>query len=256
MIHATAVIGPDVELGTNVSVGPYAVIQGPVKIGDGCQIGPHALIEGQTTIGANCRIFKGAAIGGEPQDLKYKNESTHVEIGERTTIREFVTVNLATGEGNATRIGHDNLLMAYVHIAHNCVLGNNVILANAVNLAGHVTIEDFAIVGGMTPIHQFVHVGAHCMIGGASRVSKDILPYIKVAGNPLEMSGLNSIGLQRRGFAPESIRQLKQAYKLLFRSDLNVSQAVTRIKEVIPDPGAELNHLLTFIEKSERGISR
>ncbi len=255
MIHPTAIIDPNAKLGQNVTVGPYSIIKGMVSIGDNVQIASHVLIEGNTTIGKNCQIFHSAAIGCVPQDLKFHNETTYLTIGDSCVVREFVTINLATGEGKATRIGDNNLLMAYVHIAHNCILGQHVILGNAVNLAGHVTIEDFAIVGGMTPIHQFVQVGAHCMVGGASRISKDVLPYTRVGGSPLVISGLNTVGLQRRGFSKEATQCLKQAYKLIYRENLNVSQALERIKKTV-EKTVEIDHLIQFIEKSERGISK
>ncbi len=255
MIHPTAIIGSDVEISENVSVGPYTVIGGKTKIGAGTRIDTHVLIEGNTTIGEQCNIFHGAAIGCIPQDLKYNREKSYVQIGNRNTIREFVTINLATGAGGTTRIGNDNLLMSYVHIAHNCEIGNQTILANAVNLAGHVTIEDYAIIGGMTPVHQFVRIGRDCMIGGASRIAQDVLPYTLVAGNPLAVSGLNTVGLHRRGFSGDSISRLKQAYKIIYRSDLNLSQALERLKTTL-ERVPEIDYLIRFIENSERGISK
>ncbi|HEX7879862.1 MAG TPA: acyl-ACP--UDP-N-acetylglucosamine O-acyltransferase, partial [Candidatus Eisenbacteria bacterium] len=196
-----------------------------------------------------------AALGLAPQDLKYRGEITYLEIGERTVIREFATLNLATDEGKTTRVGSDCLLMAYTHVAHNCVLGNQVILANAVNLAGHVTIEDNVIVGGVTPVHQFVRIGCHAMVGGASRVPQDVTPYALVAGNPPVLAGLNRIGLERRGFTPEAIASLKLAYRLLFRSGLLLADAVQKVRQEVP-PGPEVGHLLEFVEGSQRGLTR
>ncbi len=260
MIHPTALIDSQAQLGENVSVGPYTLIQGPVKIGSGTVIASCVRIEGNTEIGEHCRIFHGAAIGGVPQDLRYKGEKTFLKIGSNNTIREFVTINLATlcnnGQDDTTLLGSNNLLMAYVHIAHNCKIGNNVIMSNAVNLAGHIVVEDFAIIGGMTPVHQFVHIGCHCMVGGASRVTKDVVPYTKVAGSPMVPAGLNTKGLHRRGFTPERIRQIKEAYRILYRrSDLNVSMAVAELKK-IENRSPEVNHILEFIENSERGICK
>lgn len=255
MIHPTAIIDSSVKIEDDVSIGPYSILHGNVRIGMGTKIASNVRIEGNTTIGPGCQIFHGAAIGGAPQDLKFKNEEVFLRIGARNVIREYVTINLATSAGEATIIGNDNLLMAYVHIAHNCVIGNNTILANAVNLAGHITIHDYAILGGMTPVHQFVHIGEHCMVGGASRVSKDVLPYTRVAGNPLMVSGLNSVGLSRRGFSVETIKILKKAYKIIYRMDLNVSQALVRIKSELPQI-AEVVKIIEFIENSDRGISK
>ncbi|OQY29215.1 MAG: acyl-[acyl-carrier-protein]--UDP-N-acetylglucosamine O-acyltransferase [Candidatus Cloacimonetes bacterium 4572_55] len=255
MIHPTAIIGQDVKLGKGVSVGPYSIIRDKSRIGDRTRVESHVLIEGDTTIGKDCRIFHGAAIGCIPQDLKYHNEESSVKIGDRTIIREYVTVNLATEEKQSTVVGSDVLLMAYVHIAHNCVIKDQAILANAVNLAGHVTIEEYAIIGGMTPIHQFVYIGAHCMVGGAARVAKDVLPYTRAAGSPLVISGLNVVGLQRRGFSKGIIATLKQAYRIIYRSNINVSQALERLKtDVKRIP--EIEYMISFIERSERGISK
>jgi UDP-N-acetylglucosamine acyltransferase len=224
-----------------------------VVIGDETWVGANCLIEGWTTIGARCRICHCAVLGSDPQDLKYGGEKAFVRIGDENTIREFATVHRATGEGEATVIGDRNFIMAYAHIAHNCVIGNGTVLANAVNMGGHVTIEDHASVSGLTVIHQFVRIGAYSYTGGGSRVPMDIAPYIKVAGNPPVVNGLNSVGLQRHGFTAETIRTLKKAYTLIFRSNLNVSQAVERIKSDLPGL-PEILHLVEFIETSERGI--
>jgi len=213
------------------------------------------LIEGRTNIGCNNRIAHGAVIGSVPQDLKYNHEESYVEIGDHNTIREYATINLATGEGEKTRVGDNNLLMAYVHIAHNCVIHNGTIIANAVNLAGHVEIGDNATVGGMTPVHQFVRIGPCAFIGGGSRLPQDVPPFIRVAGNPVEVAGLNTIGLKRRGFSEERLLILKQAYRLLYRSGLNVSQALERIASDC-ELNKDIEKLMAFIRRSERGIVR
>ncbi|MDO9172016.1 MAG: acyl-ACP--UDP-N-acetylglucosamine O-acyltransferase [bacterium] len=254
-IHPTAVVHPDARLGHGVKVGPFAIIGPHVEIGPECEIGSTVLIEGHTTLGRGNRIFHGAAIGTEPQDLKYRGELSYVEIGDNNVIREYVTVHLATGDNEKTRIGDGNMLMAYVHVAHNCLIQDHCILANAVNLAGHVEIGRWAIVGGMTPVHQFVRIGEHAFIGGGSRMAQDVAPYIRVAGNPVEVHGLNSVGLKRRGFDEATLLNLKNAYRLLFRSGLNVSQALERIAlDCTLDPYIE--ELMAFIRRSERGIVR
>jgi UDP-N-acetylglucosamine acyltransferase len=254
-IHPTAVIHSWARIGEGVRVGPYTVIGENVEIGDGCDIGSNVLIEGATKIGANNRFFHGASVGSPPQDLKYEGERSHLTIGDDNVFREFVTVNLATGEGESTVIGSRCLLMAYVHVAHNCVIGNEVVLANAVNLAGHVTIDDFVTVGGLTPVHQFVRIGKYAFVGGGSRVERDIPPFIKVAGNPLQVYGLNSIGLERRGFSAEARAHIKQIYKLLYRSDLNVSQ-VTDLLDGDSWDSAEAAVMAEFLRHSERGITK
>ncbi|MDZ4805188.1 MAG: acyl-ACP--UDP-N-acetylglucosamine O-acyltransferase [Candidatus Eisenbacteria bacterium] len=254
-IHPTAIVASGAELDPGVDIGPFAIIGRHVHLGPDVSVGAHAIVEGHTRVGAGCRIFPHAAVGLAPQDLKYRGEVTWLHIGERTVIREFATLNLATDEGKSTRVGSDCLLMAYTHVAHNCTIGNHVILANAVNLAGHVTIEDYAILGGMTPIHQFVRIGAHVMIGGASRISQDVTPYALVAGNPPAMAGLNRIGLERRGFTEATIAALKRAYKILFRSELLLNDAIARIRLDVPS-GPEVGYLLEFVESSQRGLTR
>ncbi len=253
--HDTAIIHPDAELGENVTVGPYSVVGEHVTIDDGCTIGSNVLIDGYTMIGKNNRIFHGAAIGTAPQDLKYNGAKSYLRIGNGNVIREYVTMNPATGEGESTVIGSNNMLMAYVHVAHNCLIGDNVILANAVNLAGHVTVNDYAIIGGVVPVHQFVSIGEHSFIGGGSRIPKDIPPFVKVAGNPPRIGGINSIGLKRRGFTIEQRVLIKKAFCLLYRSDLNVSQALGRIKTELPRT-PEIGTIIDFIENSKRGIAK
>lgn len=254
-IHPTAVVDPAAQLGHNVKVGPHAVIGPNVVVGPDCVIGSSVLLDGHTTIGRNNRFFHGAAIGCEPQDKKFAGEETFIEIGDNNDIREYCTIHPATGEGECTRIGNDNLLMAYVHVAHNCHVHDDIVLANAVNLAGHVEVESNAIIGGMTPVHQFVRIGSFAFVGGASRLPQDVPPFTKVAGNPIEVAGINSIGLKRNGVKDEEILNLKHAYRVLYRSGLNVTQALERIAtECRLTPLIE--ELMAFIRRSDRGIVR
>lgn len=253
-IHQTAIIDESAEIDDGVSIGPYSIIGPRVRIGAGTRVGPHVLIERDTSLGSECVIHKGAVLGTDPQDLKYADEQTTLEVGDRTIIREYCTLNRGTVDTGITRVGSDCMLMAYVHVAHDCRLGDHVILSNSVNMAGHVTIGDWVIVSGLTPIHQFVRIGAHAFVGGASRVVKDIPPYVKAAGNPIQLYGLNSVGLQRRGFSDEVRRELKRAYRLFFASTYNTTQALARAREelrAIP----ELDVFLDFFDTSERGVS-
>ncbi len=253
-IHATALVSPGARIGRDVRVGPYTIVGENVAIGDETVIGAHNVIDGWTRIGRECRVFHSTCIGVEPQDLKYRGEPSFVEIGDGNTIREFVTIHRATSKGETTRIGDHNLLMAYVHIAHNCVVGSHTVIANAVNMAGHVTIEDYARIGGMVPVHQFVRIGMHSFIGGGSRVAQDIPPYLLAAGNPLRVAGINQVGLERSGFSAETREVLRKAYKFLYRSDKNVSQALESIRAELPDL-PEVRRLVEFIEASDRGIT-
>jgi UDP-N-acetylglucosamine acyltransferase len=252
-IHPTAVVSSKAILGDNLVVGPYTVIDDDVVIGNGTRIGPHAYCADGARIGNDCVVHNGAVVATVPQDLKFKNEKTTFEIGDSTTIREFCTLNRGTSEHMKSTVGSNCLLMSYVHVAHDCTIGDNVIIANSVQMGGHVTIEDWAIVGGLTAIHQFVSIGEHAMIGGHFRVPKDVPPFILAGGTPLTYEGLNAVGLRRRGFSRETLDALDQAYRLLYFSKLNVTQAVQRIKEeltLIP----EVQRLLSFIERSKRGI--
>lgn len=254
MVHATALVNSAAELGQGVSVGPWSLIGPGVRIGDGVAIGPRVLIERDTDVGEDCRIANGAVLGTEPQDLKYKGEETTLEVGARSVIREFATLNRGTSASGKTVIGSDCLLMAYTHVAHDCELGNHVILSNAVNMGGHVLIEDWVTVGGLTPIHQFVRIGAHAFVGGGSRIPQDVPPYCRAAGNPPKLYGLNTVGLERRGFSENVRKALKKVYRTLFASNLNLSQALVRADEessTIP----EVRHLLEFIRSGERGIT-
>ena len=252
-IHPTAIVDPSSEIDPDVEIGPYTVIGENVKIGAGTQIGPHVYIYKNTTIGRDCVVWKGVSMGTDSQDLKYTGQPTYLEIGDRTSIREFATLNRATTEDSATHVGSDCLIMAYSHVAHDCSVGNSVILSNAVNMAGHVTIGDNAIISGLTAIHQFVHVGVHSFIGGGSRVPKDVPPYVMAVGNPIMLNGLNTVGLQRRGFTEEVRLELKRAYKIFFRSQYNISQALeiarTELKQL-----PEIKLFNDFIARSERGV--
>lgn len=252
-VHPTALIDPSAELAPGVVVGPYSIVGPNVRVGARTRIGSHVLIERDTTVGEECTIHQGAVLGTDPQDLKYMGEPTVLVVGDRTVIREYATLNRGTIASGVTRVGSDCMLMAYTHVAHDCHLGNHVILSNAVNMAGHVSIGDWAIIGGLTPIHQFVRIGAHAFVGGATRVAKDVPPYVKAAGSPMELYGLNSVGLQRRGFPEEVRRELKRAYRLFFASNHNVAQALARAREelrAIP----EVEVFLSFFENSERGV--
>ena len=255
-VHPTAIVSSEAALEEDVEIGPYSVIGPDVQIDRGTVVGSHTVIEGPTTIGANCRIFQFASIGAPPQDLKFEGERCAVVIGNNNTIREFVTIHRATAADIAmTCIGDNNLLMAYCHVAHNCRLGNNIVMANAANLAGHISVEDYAIIGGLSGIHQFTTIGCHAMISGASAVTQDVPPYVTVAGNHARPYGLNLIGLKRRGFSDETVGYLKKAYRIIFRSSLLLSVAAERIREEIKD-SPEVDHFLAFIEKSERGVCR
>ena len=256
-IHPTAIVSPEANLAEGVEIGPYTIIGPDVTIGKNTVIGPHVVIDAHTDIGEGCRIFQFASIGAIPQDLKFKGENTRVIIGNYNTIREFATIHQATSADiGVTVIGDHNLLMAYTHVAHNCKLGNNIILSNAVNLAGHIHIEDFAIIGGMTGVHQFTRIGAHAFIGGASGVTKDIPPFVLVSGSYAKPYGLNMVGLKRRGFKEETIKALKEAYKIVFRSSLLLTAAIEKVKNDVEDI-PEVRQFVDFIEnRSTRGICR
>lgn len=254
-IHPAAFVDPAARLGVDVVVGPGAFIGPHVTIGDRTRIDAHALVTGWTTLGSDNRLHHGAVLGSEPQDLKYSGEPSYLVVGDHNTFREYCTANLATEPGFTTRIGSHVLMMAYSHVAHNCAIGDRVILANAVQLAGYVVVDDWAIVGGGTVVHQFTRIGRHAMIGGGSRISQDVAPYVKAAGSPPRNAGINSIGLSRRGFSPEAVRAAERAYRLFFRDGHTVTQAVEHIRREFPgQPEAE--HFARFCETSVRGISR
>ncbi len=252
-IHPTAVVHPGAELGKDVEVGPYSIISEDVIIDDGCKLKSHVVIDRGARLGKNITVYTGAVLSTPPQDLKYKGEKTYLEIGDNTTIREYATLNRGTTHSNRTRVGKNCLLMAYVHVAHDCVIGNNVILSNAVNMAGHVEIGDFAGIGGITAIHQFVHIGPHCFIGGGFRVVKDVPPYVLAMGEPLQYGGLNTTGLTRRGFSPETQADIKRAYKVVFRSNYTKKEALEVLRRDFRN-SAEVQEIADFWEKSERGL--
>ena len=253
-VHETAFIDSTADLADDVEVGTYTFIGPNVRVGAGTVIGPHVHIVRDTTLGAGCRVHHGAALGGDPQDLKYANEPTQLVVGDNTVIREFVTLNRGTSAHGKTEIGSNCLVMAYAHVAHDCIIGNHVILANSVNMGGHVMIEDHVIVGGLTAIHQFVRIGRHAFVGGSAAVMKDVPPFVKAAGNPLKLYGLNSVGLQRRGFTEETRMALKRAYRKVFSSPMNIGQALKQAQSEL-DSTAEVGHFLSFIEASERGVT-
>ena len=255
MISPLASIHPDACIGAEVEIGPFTTISADVEIGEGSWIGPNVTIMDGARIGSNCRIFPGAVISAIPQDLKFQGERTTVEIGDRSTIRECVTINRGTKAYGKTVVGKDCLIMAYVHIAHDCILGNHVILVNSVALAGHVEIGDYGIISGLSAVHQFVKIGAHVMIGGGAMVRKDVPPFITAAGEPLAYAGVNSVGLKRRNFAQEDIHEIQTLYRTMYQSGMNISQAVNQIKETHPNrPLAD--SILSFIEQSDRGLIR
>jgi UDP-N-acetylglucosamine acyltransferase len=256
MIHPTAIISPNAKIGADVEIGPYSVIGERVSIGDGTRIGPHVVMQGPTTIGRNNQFFQFCSIGEIPQDLKFNMEDTELIIGDNNTFREFITINRGTaGGGGRTVIGSNCLLMAYTHVAHDCLVGNGVIMANNATLAGHIRIDDHAIVGGISGVHQFVHIGSYAMIGGLTGVSKDVPPFTLAVGQRASLHGLNLTGLKRHGFSAAAISELKAAYKLLFRSNLTIDEAVRQIETGAPGC-PEVRMLVDFIQQSERGITR
>ncbi len=255
-IHPTAVIASDARIAEDVEIGPYSIVGPSVTIGRNTVIGPHVVIESHTDIGEGNRIFQFASIGGIPQDLKYRGEETRVVIGNHNIIKEFVTINRSTvSDIGVTILGDRNLIMAYCHIAHNCKLGNHVIMANATNLAGHIHVEDWAIIGGMSGVHQFIRIGAHAFVGGASAVAQDVPPFITVSGNRARPYGLNLVGLKRRGFSEPSIKALRESYRLVYRSSLRLVEATARIRAEVEDL-PEVRQFVSFLENSQRGICR
>jgi UDP-N-acetylglucosamine acyltransferase len=254
-IHPGAVVDPGAEIGEGAAIGPFCAIGPHVRIGAGARLISHVVVDGWTTVGAGCTVFPFASLGTQTQDLKYKGGVPRVEIGARTTIREYVTVNAATNDGDVTRVGEECHIMAYAHIAHDCVVGNRVIIANAGTLAGHVVLEDQAIVGGLVGIHQFVHIGRLGIIGGCSKVTQDVPPFMMADGHPLEIHGINSVGLKRAGVDDHAQAMLKKAYRLLYRQNLTTAKALEEIERQI-DALPEVAHLVEFVRKSERGITK
>jgi UDP-N-acetylglucosamine acyltransferase len=253
-IHPTALVSADAQLGENVEIGAFAIIGPECVIGDGCVIGPRATLEMLVTLAANVKVGSGSIVGGDPQDLKFRGERTYVDIGEGTVIREFATINRGTAHSERTVVGSGCLLMSYVHLAHDCQVGNHVIISNGSQVAGHVIIEDRVTISGLVTVHQFVRLGAHAFVGGSSKVTQDVPPYIKAVGNPVKLYGLNSVGLTRSNFDPAVIRELKRAYRIFFRSDLLLSRAMERAREEL-QPFPEVEHFLSFVSKSERGLA-
>lgn len=258
MIHSTAVIHPGAKIAEGVEIGPFVVIGENVTIGKGTKVGAHTVIDGWTEIGENNNIFHMASVGAVPQDLKYKGEETWLRIGNGNTIREFASLHLGTVTGDGeTTVGDNNLFMCYSHVAHDCHIGNNVIMANSATLAGHVTVDDYAILGGLSAVLQFTRIGAHVMVGGMTSITLDVPPYTIVTGDRSEsrLRGLNLVGLKRRGFSDEAISSLKKAYKLLSMSGLKLAEALERIKADVP-PCPEVENFVSFIESAKRGVTR
>ena len=259
-IHPTAIIESGAQLADDVEIGPYAIVGPNVTLGAGTVIGSHSVIEGHTTIGAANRIGHYASIGGRPQDMKYQGEPTRLVIGDRNTIREFTTIHTGTvQDGGVTTLGDDNWIMAYVHIGHDCHVGNNTILSSNAQMAGHVIVGDWAIVGGMSGVHQFVRIGEHSMLGGASALVQDIPPFVIAAGNKAEPHGINVEGLRRRGFSPDAISALRSAYRLLYKNSLSLEEAKAQLRELASaggDGDEPVATLLAFVEASQRGIIR
>jgi UDP-N-acetylglucosamine acyltransferase len=257
MIHPTAIIDPKAEIGEGVEIGPYCVIEKGVSIDQGTKIGPHVIIREGTRVGKRCHIFQFASIGEAPQSLGYKGEKTFLQIGDENIVREFVTLHRGTIKGGGkTTIGNKNFFMAYSHVAHDCQIGNEVIMSNAATLAGHIVIEDWAIIGGIVAIHQFCRVGTHAFIGGVSGVTLDIPPYMLASGSHVKLFGLNAIGLKRANFSEETVKALKKAYRIIFRSALTLEKAMKKVGEDEISHAPEVQHLLHFIQHSKRGIAR
>jgi len=256
MIHPTAIIDADAEIGPDVTIGPYAIVRGNVTIGAGTEIGPYTMIDEYVHVGPDCRIFQYASIGAAPQDLKYHGEKTYLKIGRGTIIREFATINRGTAFGGGyTEVGEENYLMAYTHIAHDCKTGKQVILANNATLAGHIELGDNVTVGGLVAIHQFVKIGDHAYIGGKSAVVKDIPPYVIAAGDRATLHGLNNVGLKRKAFSKSTLMSLKKAYRIVFRIGLTVKQASERVRAEV-EQVPEVVNFIKFIERSSRGVTR
>lgn len=253
MIHPTAILEPGAKIGNNVTVGPYSIIGANVVLEDGVIIHPHVIIDGHTTIGERTSIWPGAVIGTKTQDLKFRGEVTYVRIGKECQIREYVTINSSCGEGTSVEIGSNCLIMAYCHIAHNCIVGNDVIMSNGATLAGHVTIEDGAVIGGLSAVHQFSRIGAYAMVGGMSRVTHDVPPYTIGFGAPYAFGGVNRVGLTRKGISNATIHILMKVFRILYRSDLSMKEALEKIQRDVEDI-PEVRHFLNFCATTKRGI--
>ena len=255
-IHPTAIIDPTAELHETVSVGPYSIIAGNVTIDSGTQIGSHVFIDQYTRIGKDCQLFPFTSIGTAPQDKKFKGEKTELVIGDENVIREYATINRGTPDGGGvTRIGNQNLLLAYIHIAHDCHLGNGITMVNVATLGGHVTLEDYSVIGGLAAVHQFVRIGAHAYVGGKTGVSQDIPPFVLASGERAKLFGLNIVGLKRHNFSNEAIQALKKAYQTVIRSHLTIQEAMIRVEKEVP-VYPEVQQFLEFVRNSKRGIPR
>jgi UDP-N-acetylglucosamine acyltransferase len=255
MFHPTAIIHPQANVAASCEIGPYCVIGENVALGENCRLHSHVVIDGHTKLGKENEIFPFASIGLKTQDLKWKGGVTRTEIGEGNTFREYVTIHSATGDGEITSVGSHNTILAYCHIAHNCQLGNKIIMSNVATLAGHVTVEDHAVIGGLAAVHQFCRIGKFAMVGGCSKVVQDVPPFMIADGNPAETRTVNKVGLERHGVSEESQGALKSAYKILFREGLSISNALVKIEKELP-PLPEVLHLVNFVRASERGISK
>ena len=254
-MSSIANIHPKAIIGSNTVIEPFATIGEDVEIGDNCWIGPNAVLMSGTRVGNNCKVFPGAVIGAIPQDLKYKGENTHVLIGDNTTIRDHVTINKGTADKNKTSVGKNCLIMAYVHIAHDCIVGDHCIIANGVTLAGHIKIDDFAILEGLVAVQQFVHIGAHSFIAGASLVRKNVPPYVKAAREPLAYIGINSVGLKRRGYTADDVSTIENIYKQIYILNKNVSEGMSKVASSVAD-GKLKSEIMDFINSSEKGVIR
>lgn len=257
MIHPTAIVSPLANLGRDVRIGPFCIVGANVELGDGCVLHSHVVIEGCSKIGKDNEFFPFAVVGGKTQDLKYVAEPTYLEVGDRNVFRENVTIHRGTREDLPTRIGSDNLFLCYSHVAHDCQLGNHIILSNAAALAGHIVVEDHAIVSGVAAVHQFCRIGTHSIIGGVAKVVQDVPPFMIVDGNPATTRGINQVGMQRRGFAEGDIKAVKSAYKKLFlKKDGNMATALSSLKATHAASAPQVAHLIHFIENSQRGVTR
>ena len=255
-IHPTAIVHPGADIAKDVDIGPFAIIGEHVRIRRATTVGPYTVIDGWTEIGEDCRIFSSCSIGTPPQDLKYGGEQTTLRIGDRNTIREFCTIHRGTVKGGGhTVLGSDNFLMAYVHIAHDCRIGNHIIMANAATLGGHIEVGDYAVIGGLAGIHQFVRIGPYAMVGACSAVSQDVPPYLSAVGNRARLYGLNSVGLRRNGFDPERLRQIKRAYHIFFRSSLTLKESIKKAQEESGN-SKDIELMVDFINQSKRGVCR
>jgi UDP-N-acetylglucosamine acyltransferase len=252
-IHPTAIVSPDAQLGTGVEIGAFAIVGESCAVGDGSVVAPRATLDRNVTLGENVHIGSGSVLGGPPQDVKYRGEHTTVEIGDGTVVREYSTINRGTTQSFKTSVGKNCFIMSYVHLGHDCHIGDGAVLVNGVQLAGHVTVDDRAIISGLTAVHQFVRIGKFSFIGGCSRVAQDVPPYTRAVGNPIKLYGLNSVGLRRNNFSDDVVRELKRAYRLFFRSELNLSQALQRAEaELQPIP--EVQEFVRFVSETNRGV--